>query len=312
MHDATVLLTTFRRSPILERTLCALSHVHSNLCKWQLIVVDNADDNATRLLCEKFQCSLPIEYYVCTRPGKNAALHCGLQHATSPLIVFTDDDVLPAPNWLTAMHHGAARWPNHMLFGGRVLPDWPIEPPAFVQELATRPDTGRWTYSVLDPQAPEGPCANLLPMGNNMAVRKSIFDQGIRFDERIGPRGTSYPMGSETEFNLRLKRLGFEAVFLPDSLVHHQIRPDQMSRQWLVGRAFREGRGAALRRTDRSLIRFLRAAKQAIVASVRYPSERLSGSEASALTMQMNRAHALGQLYETLWPGNRVRGNERA
>ncbi len=299
MQIVTVLLTTFRRPAILERTLAAMSQMEMPTFDWQLIVVDNADDESTRATCQKFHDKLPITYLVCTRPGKNAALNYGLQQATGELIVFTDDDVLPAPNWLTAMSEGAARWPNFMLFGGRVLPDWPEEPPVYVRRLANRADTGRWTYSVLSPAAEEGPRKNLLPMGNNMAVRTTVFEQGILFDERIGPRGRSYPMGSETEFNMRLNRLGYEAVFLPESLVHHQIRQDQLSPKWLVRRAFLEGRGVAIRRPNRSLRGVSRNVKQVMVASLRYYGRRMFGQENSALDMQMSRAHALGQLYET-------------
>jgi GT2 family glycosyltransferase len=48
-------------------------------------------------------------------------------------------------------------------------------------------------------------------------------------------------MGSETELTTRLERAGFSAVFLPNSVVNHQIRREQLDKQWLYRRAFRLG-----------------------------------------------------------------------
>jgi len=300
MASITVLMTTYRRANVLARTFASMEQLAARAIDWQLLVIDNADDAATGDVCERFQDRLPLAYLVCTRPGKNAALNFGLSHVTGKLIAFTDDDVLPARNWLTAMYEGAARWPNHVLFGGRVLPDWPEEPPDFVRELAHRPDIGRWTYSVLDPPTSEGPCPHLLPMGNNMALRKSVFDDGLRFDERIGPRGASYAMGSETALVLRLRALGHEPVFLPDSVVHHQIRAEQLSREWLIGRAFREGRGEAYLKGDRSLMGLLRLAKHLLAAWTRqYARPRMEDNVHSQL-QPLRYALAKGRLYEAL------------
>ncbi|RME67900.1 MAG: hypothetical protein D6782_01885, partial [Alphaproteobacteria bacterium] len=54
-----------------------------------------------------------------------------------------------------------------------------------------------------------------------------------------------YIMGSETEFNLRLARLGYRNLFCNAIAVEHQIRPYQLEPRWLAGRARRFGRGKA-------------------------------------------------------------------
>jgi GT2 family glycosyltransferase len=267
---------------------------------WQLIVVDNAGDEETKGVCDEFVQHLPIEYLVCVRPGKNAALNSAMPKVSGKLVVFTDDDVLPDPNWLMAMRDGAMRWPDHVLFAGRILPEWPSTPPKYVLDFAAHPDIGRWTYSVLDINCAEGPIQFLLPIGNNMAVRRTVFDSGLRFNEYIGPRGNSYAMGSETEFNLRLRALGHHAVYLPNAVVHHQIRPNQLDRSWLVGRAYREGRGEARLHPDstligtcRALLQILRALRTQLVSSFCRQTE-------SAFFARMQRARVTGWLSESL------------
>jgi len=64
------------------------------------------------------------------------------------------------------------------------------------------------TYTVSDPNLKEGPTQAFNVVWANMAVRKEVFDSGHRFCSSIGPRGKSYPMGSETEFVRRMVALG--------------------------------------------------------------------------------------------------------
>jgi glycosyltransferase involved in cell wall biosynthesis len=300
MHSATLLLTTYRRPAILRRTLEAMTKMDVTGLSYQIVVVDNCGDEATQSICKEYCERIPVIPLVCVRPGKNAALNFGLDYAVGELVVFTDDDVLPAPNWLNEVCFGVARWPTHVLFAGRVLPEWPSTPPDYVLDVIQRQDLGRWTYSIIDPALAEGPSDKMLPIGNNMAVRRTIFDRGMRFDESIGPRGSSYAMGSETEFNLRLRQLGHNAVWLPNALVYHQIRSEQLTKEWLLSRAFREGRGEIRLRRDKSLYSLLRMAKAAAISTGRCYAERLRGENQHSFFSQIDRSLATGRLSEAL------------
>ena len=81
-----------------------------------------------------------------------------------------------------------------------------------------------------------------------MAVRRAVFERGLRFDESIGPNGSDplYPMGSETEFLRRAAKAGFAAWFTREPLVQHIVRPHQTMDSYLADRAYRHGRGIAL------------------------------------------------------------------
>jgi GT2 family glycosyltransferase len=75
-----------------------------------------------------------------------------------------------------------------------------------------------------------------------MAVRAQIFRSGWSFNPEIGPNGKDYILGNETDFTIRLEKAGFRPVYLPNSLVYHQIRPEQLKTEWLYSRAFKDGR----------------------------------------------------------------------
>jgi hypothetical protein len=79
-------------------------------------------------------------------------------------------------------------------------------------------------------------------LGGNLLIRASLFKNGLTFNTNFGPKAGNYIMGGETELLARLESSGHSALYLPQALVYHQIRNEQLNIRWLAGRAFREGR----------------------------------------------------------------------
>jgi glycosyltransferase involved in cell wall biosynthesis len=242
--DLSVVIATCRRAPSLDATLASIARSSMPADRFEVIVADNADDRETRAVCDSYTGRLQVRYLVETERGKNAALNRALHLVSGRLVVFTDDDVEAAPDWLAETWAGAGRWPDHLVFGGRVLPGWPAACPRY---LAGSHYLGV-CFALLDPPLAEGPSARFNPFGPNMAVRVDVFARGMRFNTAVGPSGGLYIMGSESEFTQRLASQGHEAVFLPGSAVRHQIRSEQLSPRWLLGRGFRYGRKLAFER----------------------------------------------------------------
>jgi GT2 family glycosyltransferase len=96
---------------------------------------------------------------------------------------------------------------------------------------------------------PEGPIDPLGIYGPNMAVRRSVFDAGLKFDERVGPNAAdaSYPMGSENEFCYRASLRGYKMWFASEPTVWHIVRAHQVTPEYWSRRAYRLGRGVAHR-----------------------------------------------------------------
>lgn len=240
--DISLILATYKRAEILNRTLASFSHLKAERLQWDLWVVDNADDPNTRKLCTSWAQRLPLRYLVETTQGKNNALNRAVPEVPGQLIVFTDDDVIANPDWLVQMWEGAKRWQDHSVFGGRILPDWPEGSKPFDM---TNPYL-QGAYAIADWDITEGEYQPKLVFGANMAIKRSIFDAGWRYEGNVGPsQNKNYIMGSETEFILRLNNVGYTPVYLPKALVYHQIRPEQMTFKWLKNRSYRAGLGGA-------------------------------------------------------------------
>lgn len=251
MHIS-VLLSTLKRPSLLEQTLKGFSSLETSAIDWELLVVDNADDEETREIVRQYSGRMPVKYLLEPRRGKNHALNHALEHAQGELFVFTDDDVLPERDWLTEMWEGSKRWPDNHVFGGRVLPRFPGN-----RSLPFEHEFFLGAFVIADWDLPEGCYEAHMVWGPNMAVRSEIFRNGWRFNPNVGPDGTDeYASGSETNLTMRLEREGYRPVYLPRSLVYHQIREEQLENRWLFRRAFRLGQQAGHyeTRTDLSMI----------------------------------------------------------
>jgi GT2 family glycosyltransferase len=207
---------------------------------WKLVIIDNGSTDQTRNTVLSFQDRLPLKYLFEGSLGKNIALNSGLAELEGDLAVFSDDDVLPSPDWLVQLRSAADTHTEFAMFGGVVLPRWETDPPEWLQWAPPGP-----TFTITDPDLAEGPVEAGSLYGPNMAVRAEVFRQGARFDPSIGPQGTNYPMGSETEFVLRMQRQGHKAWHVHQAVVQHCIRDFQMEQSWVLKRAIRFGRGRA-------------------------------------------------------------------
>jgi glycosyltransferase involved in cell wall biosynthesis len=235
----TVIFATRNGMRTIPGVLAAYCELEKPVGGWKLIVVDNASTDATREIIGSFVDRLPITYLHEEKLGKNAALNTALAYVEGDLVLLTDDDIFPRANWLVCMREAADAHPGYSVFGGVVLPHWEVTPPDWIVEWVPRGPV----FTLTPPSMPEGPMVAGSVYGPNMAVRTEIFRQGFRFDATIGPQGTNYAMGSETEFVERLARYGHSAWHVRAAEVEHFIRDFQLSRSWILGRAIRFGRG---------------------------------------------------------------------
>lgn len=213
---------------------------------WALLVVDNASTDETPQILAGFAGTLPLVIVDEPRPGKNRALNRGLELAAPAPgcdYIFTDDDAVPSPGFLAAWKQALAACPDHGLFGGTVVPSFAGIDQTVSQQYA------RWYPEIYAANhMPEGEIAPGAIFGPNMAVSGDLVRAGFRFNEAIGPSSSdaAYPMGSETEFCVRVAReAGLRCWFAPGPSVEHIVRPNQATEAFILGRAFRHGRGCA-------------------------------------------------------------------
>src|ERR1700722_14629654 len=97
-----IIISSSNRATALEKTLRALGEVFIPT-GWdaELIVVDNASKDHTADVVRASQLkNFKVRYLYESRMGKSNALNTGLAVAQGEVLLFTDDDVVPARDWL--------------------------------------------------------------------------------------------------------------------------------------------------------------------------------------------------------------------
>jgi hypothetical protein len=296
--DVSVLLATYRRPALLARTLESFRALRADGLAYEILVVDNGSPHETEVTLAHAATGLPVRLLLEETRGKNRALNRAIPEARGTLLAFTDDDVVLDPDWLRELVTGAGRWPQHAVFGGRVLPLWPPGgAPRVRHKFLTH------AYAIADLERPEGPYGAGWVFGPNMAVRATIFEAGWRFAPGIGPDGTdTYMTGGESELLFRLERAGLGAVYLPRARVFHQIRPEQMRPEWLYGRAFRKGRWDFTKRSPDAGRRLFGASRALLVDLLTAYARFLGAPFLRDPTARLDRAisywRTRGMLYE--------------
>ncbi|MGK5011078.1 glycosyltransferase [Janthinobacterium sp. MDB2-8] len=241
----TVLMATYNGAGTLPQVLRAYMALRPPVGGWRLVIADNGSTDATARVIAAFRGRLPLSSVYVARRGRSPALNGAVEHALrqggdgSELFVFGDDDAMPAPDWLCRLQDSARDHPGYALFGGAIVPAWREQPAQWLLRLTP---VGL-TWGITSPGLRDAPIYPGLVWGANMAIRRRIFEAGARYDESIGPQGSSYAMGSETKLNLEIYRSGNPSWFCPQASVAHIIRVNQVQRGWILRRSFLFGRG---------------------------------------------------------------------
>lgn len=240
--DATVIVCTYNRSASLRDTLRALrAQKMPPTRQWEVIVVDNNSKDDTRQVVEEVQRVWPVlRYEFEQEQGLSHARNHGIGCAQGEVILFTDDDVLPEPDWLETTLAGLDKYQADAC-GGHIAPIWETQPPAWLTErfygfLAVRTDRTD-DYSIESPSQ--------APFGANMAIKKAVFDRVGLFDTNRGRKGKVLASGEDGEMFERILSAGLKAVFLGQTRVHHKVEAFRLTKRYFRRWRFQTSRNIA-------------------------------------------------------------------
>lgn len=231
----TVLMATHNGAGTLPAVLDAYEKLAPPQGGWKLVVVNNGSTDQTQEILDSFQLRLPLTCVFEPKPGKNQALNLGLSKISGDLIVMTDDDALPDRDWLWQLRDTADSHPSFSVFGGAIVPQWEAPPPDWILPFS-------YILAVTNPAWEEGPIVASRIYGPNMAVRAQIVEAGYRFDTSLGPTGSRYQMGDESDFLQRVSKAGFLSWHCKRAIVRHIVRKSQIDKSWMLRRARAAGR----------------------------------------------------------------------
>jgi hypothetical protein len=164
-----------------------------------------------------------------------------LRDAQGSLVAMTDDDVCPEPDWLERMA-AAFEETGADFVAGRILPRWECAPPPWLSSplygVLAIPDNGETRLTL----GPEGDGQAVIPIGANMAVRKTVVRQlgGLRRD--LGKLSGTLRTGEDHEFYLRMLRAGCRGVYEPTARVRHFVPRERLRAGYFCRWLYQNGR----------------------------------------------------------------------
>jgi glycosyltransferase involved in cell wall biosynthesis len=218
---------------MLQATLESLAAMDEVAGTWDVLVVDNnsTDTTAATVAAMAPSFPVPLRYLREPRQGKSHALNTGIAASEADIIAFTDDDVLVGRDWLTSAIEPLLSRSDVDYTGGPVRAIWGGTPPAWLP----RENSNLWgTIAVLDygnaPFIYED--RRRIPIGANMAVRRSVFARAGTFNPALGRSGSSLLGQEQAEFFYRTRNEGIRGLYVPAMELQHHVPRARLTRRY--------------------------------------------------------------------------------
>lgn len=251
-----VLICTYNRARLLRETLMAIHALTlPSDCAVEIVIVDNNSTDNTKLVVDEAAAAsrVPVIYLREARQGKSFALNTGLASAHGDVIALTDDDVLPAAEWLARIVDTFRERDVTFVFG-KVLPRWGVTPPPELLMPRAQDIWGPLAIVDYGDEPVDYRAESLgqrLPIGANLAFVRSVLVTigGWRTD--LGKVNNTLISGEDHEIFMRLRRHGlYRGYYEPRSSVRHYVPPSRLTRKYFRQWFYWHGKTNALMLAD--------------------------------------------------------------
>jgi glycosyltransferase involved in cell wall biosynthesis len=203
MFQVAVVIPVWNGEAVLARCLDALARQTLQRETFQIIVVDNGSNDATRKIARSYA---GVELLEEPRPGSYVARNRGIERVRAPITAFTDADCEPAPDWLEQVLRAAAANPGFGVLAGRIeLFD------EIVQEREVFGDYER-LFSFPQEHAARGNCATANWASETVLLRE------------LGGFDAALKSGGDRQMALRVRDAGRPLVYVSAMMVRHPVR----------------------------------------------------------------------------------------
>lgn len=246
--DCSIIICTRNRCKQLQQTLECFGRITIPAdWKVEMIIADNGSEDGTgEIIRNAKHSSIEIRGVYELRPGKSRAQNTAMRAARGKVLLFTDDDVEPSPNWVKEMatpllNGDCDAVAGRILLGNELRRNW----------LERMHEIWLAGFPVLEEDAPE-------LVGASMGIRRSVFEKIGDFEEELGPGATGY--GEETLVWLQMREAGM--IIRPVKSTHVVHHPDEsrlLRSSWLSAAArYGETRAFMMHHWEHSGYRYLR------------------------------------------------------
>jgi glycosyltransferase involved in cell wall biosynthesis len=225
-----VVVSTYNRADMLRGALASVLAQRPGSPPFEVLVVDNNSTDGTARVIEAARAGDDrVRPLFEARQGLSHARNAGIAAARGRIITFTDDDVRAKPTWIEAIVRAFDEAADVAFVGGKVLPDWPCVPPAWLTRDHWGPlalaDYGDRPIRV----SPDHP---ICLVGANLSVRREVFDRVGLFDAGLQRVRDGIGSCEDHDFQLRCLRGGVQGLYDPRIVIHADVQPNRLERDY--------------------------------------------------------------------------------
>ena len=204
--EFSVTIPTYNRPQRLAALLEQLARSDYPRDRFEVIVVDDGSVPPLSSVVEPFRDRLNLTCLRQNHGGVAMGRHAGASAARGRFLAFTDDDCLPAPDWLTRLEAGLKSVPN-CACGGRTLNGLPENDYSTASQALNSYLNERMH---LHPNGGTRFFAN-----NNFALPRELY-------LKVGGLDINWPMcGEDRDLCARWMDHGYPLVYVPEAIVYH-------------------------------------------------------------------------------------------
>ena len=239
IHCVSIIIPTHNRAELLRQTLESLTQLvilpDQNV---ELLIIANTCSDQTGKICEAaaLNMSMPLRCVIEPMPGASHARNRGLAEANGDILVFLDDDVAVAPDWMAGLLDVFEQYPADVV-AGKVTLWWEmVKKPAWLthrsEQLLSSLDYGDQVRELFN-----GGDA----ISANLAFRRSMLADVPMFRTDLDRQGQTVLAGGDTYFISQSLKNGHRLFYAPRAAIRHWVAPERLTLSYLSRAAYANG-----------------------------------------------------------------------
>ncbi len=209
-----VVIPTYNRAEILQRTLQGYAAQTWPVTRFEIILVDDGSDDRTELVATGRVWPFRVRFIRQDHEGANAARNRGIAAASGDIVLLTGDDMVPPPDFLhghAEFHHRHPDYQDALLGGIEWFPEIEITP---LMRYVVSPEGGQQfsLHLARDGRADFSTfyTCNVSVKRRLLTTQNPIFDPAFR-----------YPAYDDVELGYRLQKAGMRLHYRPQVVAYH-------------------------------------------------------------------------------------------
>jgi glycosyltransferase involved in cell wall biosynthesis len=250
-RKATVAICTYNGRARIGEVIRALAVQSQPKEEWELVVIDNASkDDTHEVVSGLLGELLPGNGRVVLekKAGLSFARARAAEEARGPVLLFLDDDTVPAADWVECGIRAFGERPGAGVIGGKVKPRWEEPPTALAEAVAPFAlaicDLGEKPLKVA--------AAGGGIVGAGMCVRtgllREIYGDPGAPAQVTGRTGSNLMSGEDLAISAVAREKGWECWYEPGMVIEHMLPASRMEKGYLLRLYEGIGRGQAATR----------------------------------------------------------------